>query len=331
MDKLQKLNPTHPLKVAITARKYGLGQALDLELLRNAGCEVADYSGCEFGAGTPEEQLYDKVKDADVIIAGLEPYKESLLRRCERLKLISRRGIGFDTVDCEICRQLGITVCRTKGVVESAVAEQVIAYILYFARRIDLQNDIMHRGQWQQILVSGAKSRRIGLIGFGGIGVEIARRAAALQMQVVYYVRNQDRVTGETYGAQYLPLEELLRTSDYVSVNVPLTKETYGMIGRQQLNMMKKESVLINISRGGIVKEIDLRRALDENKIKGAAIDVFEREPCIDSPLIGCSRAVLTPHTASYTEENFAVMNLQAAQNVVDFIKGSLAQDQRIV
>lgn len=331
MNSSQPDKEKRPLKAVITARKYGLGEARDIQVLKDAGFEVENYSSCEFGAGASEEELYEKVKDADVIIAGLEPYRESLLRRCEKLKLISRRGIGFDTVDCAACARLGIAVSRTKGAVESAVAEQVIAYVLYFARRIDVQTKIMHAGQWQQLLMPGAKSRTIGLIGFGGIGKEIARRASALGMHVIYYVRNPDQIKGEQYGACYVPLEELLQVSDYISVNVPLTAHTRGMIGKEQLEQMKKEAVVINISRGGIVQEKALRTALDEKKIRGAAIDVFEQEPCTDSPLAGCPDAVLTPHTASYTEGNFLNMNLCAAQNAADFIRGRLAQEQRVV
>ena len=126
-----------------------------------------------------------------------------------------------------------MTLCRTAGMVEGSVAEQVMAHILYFARRIDLQNQYMQEGQWKRLMMSGVKTRTLGLVGFGGLGKEIARRAAAFDMEILYYCRHPKKEWEERYRARYADLDELLAASDYVSVNVPLTESTYGLCGKE--------------------------------------------------------------------------------------------------
>ena len=178
------------MKVVITARNYSVGESRGIQILKNAGFEVENYESLNLGVGTDEEKLYELVKDADFVIAGLEPYRNSVLSRCRNLKLISRRGIGYDSVDIESCREHSIAVCRTLGAVEGSVAEHVMAYILYFSRRVDLQNSYMQNGKWNRIMMPGAKKKTLGLIGFGGIGQEIAKRAVPFGMNVIYNCRH---------------------------------------------------------------------------------------------------------------------------------------------
>lgn len=279
------------------------------------------------GIGTKEEVVYDAVCDADIVIAGLEPYSRSLIEKCPKLKLISRRGIGYDSVDTKACMEYGVTLTRTFGAVEGAVAEHVMAYILYFARHIEEQSRLMHEKKWQRIMMPGAKGRTLGLIGFGGIGKEIAKRATAFGMNVVYNCRHPYSQWDSEYGVRYMDLDALLTVSDYVSLNVPLTEETRGMFTEKMFNKMKKDSVFINIARSQIVNVDDLCKALDKGVIRGAGIDVFDTEPCCDSPLVRYENVVLTPHTAPFTSENFLCMNISAAKNVLDFLAGKVNED----
>lgn len=313
------------MKIAVTARNFTTpGQDTPLKMLLEAGHEVIDLSDRDMGAGTPIDEITEVCRDADIIIAGLEPMSRQVLESCPNVKMISRRGIGYDSVDVAACREKGIAVARTVGAVEGSVAEHVMAYILYFARRIDMQSASMHRGEWKRVMTGGVKTRRLGLVGFGGIGKEIAKRALPFGMDIVYNCRHPEAEWEKQYGAKYLPLYELLKTSDYVSVNVPLTDETRGMFGKEQFGMMKEGSVFINIARSPITDVYALKDALVSKHLGGAAIDVFDSEPCTDSPLIGVENAVLTPHTAPYTDENFITLNLMAAKNVLDFIDGRL-------
>jgi phosphoglycerate dehydrogenase-like enzyme len=302
-----------------------------MQKLIDAAHQVVDYSFADMGSGTSENEVYEAVKDTDIAIAGLEPYRKRLIDKCPRLKMISRRGVGYDTIDVETCKANGITLARTVGAVEGSVAEHVMAYILYFSRRLDLQNQIMQSGGWKRILMPGAKSRTLGLVGFGGIGKEIAKRALPFGMKIVYYCRHPKKEWETAYGVTYVELDELLSASDYVSVNIPLTASTRGMFDLTMFQKMKKGSYFINIARGPIIDPHALKTVLDHHHLAGAGIDVFDSEPCTDSPLIGCSNAVLTPHTAPYTEENFTEMNENAAQNVLDYLAGKLPEKNRVV
>lgn len=160
--------------------------------LESEGFEVVLRNRLGIGAGAPDDVLYPVVEDANAIIAGTETYRPELLTRLSNLKLISRNGIGYDAINLDALRKEGIGLTRTKGFVEGAVAEQVMAYILYFARRVDLQSADMHDHSWNSRLMPGAKNRTLGLVGFGGIGTEVAKRAVPFGMKVIYFCRQPD-------------------------------------------------------------------------------------------------------------------------------------------
>lgn len=294
-----------------------------LNYLKDKGFDVHHYSGPSLGAGVADDTLFEVVKDADVIIAGTETYRPSLLARLPKLKLISRNGIGYDAIDQEGLKTNGIGLTRTRGFVEGAVAEQIMAYILYFARRIDQQNALMHAHQWKSKLEPGAKNHTLGLVGFGGIGTETAKRAVPFGMKVLYYCRHPNPQE-PTCGAEYAELDELLAQSDYVAACVPLTDETYHFFDAKKIAKMKKGACLINIARGPVVDEHALADSLKSGHLSSCAVDVYPKEPCTDSPLADCPTAVLTPHTASSTVENMREMNFAAADNVINYLNGAL-------
>lgn len=209
------------MKVVITARNYEAGGGI--ELLKDAGFEVEYHGSANLAVGAGENVVAALAGDADAVIAGLEPYSAAVLDACPNLKLISRRGIGYDSVDLEACRARGVSACRTTGAVEASVAESVMAYILYFARRVDLQSAEMHQGIWTRHKMPGAKTRTLGLVGFGGIGKETAIRANAMGMRVLYTCRHPRPEWEQEYHARAVSMEELLRESDYVTAAVPQT------------------------------------------------------------------------------------------------------------
>ena len=319
------------MKIVITARNFTNYDRAAVESLRACGHEIIDLTEQNFTIATPESEMVAALSDAQAAICGLEPITDHVLAHCPKLELVSRRSIGSDSIDLDACRAHGVAVTRLTGMVEGAVAEHVMAYILYFAKRIDLQNASMQRGEWVRVMTPGAKGRTLGLVGFGGIGKEIAKRATAFGMRVIYTCRHPNPAWESEFGVTYRDMDSLLAESDYVSLNVPLTDQTRGMFSAPQFEQMKSTAVLINIARGGVVDVSALRRALEDGKIGGAAIDVYESEPCTDSPLVGCDKAVLTPHTAPFTSENFIAMNNRAAQNVLDFFAGTLDEKYRLV
>lgn len=317
--------------IAVTGRNFDIPNREAIELLEKAGHTVRCANNPNIGTGAASEVVSTAIGDADVVIAGLEPINAEVLDKCPNLKLVSRRGIGYDAVDLEECRKRGIGVIRTVGAVEAAVAEHVLAYILYFARRIDLQTQSMHEGKWVRMNLPGAKSRVLGLVGFGGIGKEIAVRAVACGMEVVYYCRHPQPEWEEQYHVKYMPLDKLLAVSDYVSANVPLTEATTRMFDEPVFAKMKQGSIFINIARGKVMDDVALQRAVASGHLAGAAVDVFDYEPCTDSVLLSCPNIVLTPHTASLTQENFCTMNILAAQNVLAYLAGTIDKKHVLV
>ena len=320
------------MKIAITGRNFSSAEdTRAVDLLRAAGHEVIDHSTLDFGTGTPEAEVIRAVGDAAIIVAGLEPISRRVIETCPNVRLVSRRGIGYDGVDLDACKARGAAVLRTTGAVEGAVAEHVMAYILHFARRVAEQSASMHRGEWNRVMMPGAKNRTLGLVGFGGIGKEVAKRAVPFGMNVLYNCRHPKPEWNEQYGVQYRALDDLLAESDYVAVCVPLTDATRHMFGAAEFARMKPGSVFLNIARGQIADTQALKAALDSGHLGGAGVDAFDSEPCTDSPLITCENAVLTPHTAPFTSENFCEMNRRAAQNVLDFLDGTLDPKYRLV
>lgn len=313
------------MKIVVTGRNFATKDTTAIDLLQNAGHEVI-IAKTAMGTGTSAKEVYETVGDADIAIAGLEPYNAEVLEHCPNLRLISRRGIGYDAVDLAACRAHGVTLVRTVGAVEGAVAEQVIAYIFYFARQIHIQTQSMHSHQWQRMMMPGVKNSTLGLVGFGGIGKEIAKRATALGMNVLYYCRHPRPEWETEYNVRYAPLDELLAGSDYLSCNVPLTDATRNMFDAKAFAKMKRGSIFINIARSLVMDEQALAGAVKSGQLAGAAVDVFQHEPCTQSPLHELENIVLTPHTAPFTFENFIAMNNLAAQNVLDFLNGTLAE-----
>lgn len=308
------------MKVVVTARNFSTDDDTALKMLQNAGFEVEDHSAEDIGSATDEEYIRSLVLAADAVICGPEGISNKAISENKNLKIVSRRGVGYDSIDIDFCKKNNVAVARALGTVEGSVAESVMAYILYFARRIDLQSESMNRGEWKRLMTPGAKNHTLGLIGFGGIGKEIAKRAVPFGMEVLYYCRHPK----DEFGAHYAELDELLARSDYVSINVPLNESTVNMIDEKTISKMKDGAILINTARSKIVDTNALVDALKSGKLSGAAVDVFDNEPCTDSPLVGLPNVVLTPHTAPFTKENFREMNNRAAKSVIEFFNGTL-------
>lgn len=308
------------LKVTVLAKNFFGEDDTPTRVLLDAGFEIFHRSYDI----TDAKATASLIQDSDAVIAGLESYPAELLAQCPRLKLISRRGLGYDAIDVEACRRQGIAIARTVGQVEGAVAEHIMALILHFARNIEQESQQMHRGIWDRKMSFGAKNRTLGLVGFGGIGKELAKRARAFEMDVLYTCRHPRPEWAEEFGVRYASLETLLQNSDFVSVCVPLTAETEGMFDRARFSQMRAGSFFLNAARSPIMDVYALKEALISGHLAGAAVDVFPHEPCTDSPLMGLKNVVLTPHIADFTSENFLSMNRAAAQNVVDFFRGTL-------
>ena len=311
------------MKVIISARNFCFEGCRAKELLEENGFEVVDISNRKFDN---ESEYAAALCDADIIINGFEKMSTAVIESCKKLKLISIRGVGYDYIDIEACKRKNIAVLRTVGTVGEAVSEQVIAYIMHFARRIETLNSCMQQGSWNRIMTEGAYGKTIGIIGFGEIGSAVARKANALGMKIVYNCKSK-----KDNPYEFMELSELLKISDYVVLALPLNSETESIIDEKALSLMKRDAVLINVARAKIVDEKALRNAVDNGVIKGAAVDVFESEPCTNSVLKGSESILLTPHTAPFTKSNFNMMNTLASENIINFFSGNLDEKYRLI
>lgn len=236
-------------RVCILAEDVSSVDPCTVALLREHDFEVKEIP---HNHALPQEEVYDFIREADAVIAGAERYDAALLDKLPNLKVIARRGVGFDNVDVTAAEQRGIRVTRTVGAVEEAVAELTMAFVLVLPGWYPA-GMAMKQGKWKRMLATGLSGKTIGLVGFGGIGQEVARRAGAFGMRVLYYSRRRRMTEEKMLGAEYVELPELLRESDFVSLHCPLTEQTFHLIGEKELHSMKPTAVFNQYgSRAGV-------------------------------------------------------------------------------
>ncbi|MEM2282677.1 MAG: hydroxyacid dehydrogenase [Candidatus Hadarchaeales archaeon] len=256
--------------------------------------------------GLPPSELLKEVEDVDVLVVrSATKVTREVLEAGKRLKIVARAGVGLDNIDQEAAKERGIKVLNAPESVSVAVAELVLGLMLSWCRRIPAADASMRQGKWEKSKFMGIELRgkTLGILGTGRIGLEVARRAKAFGMRLLGHDIVQSKEFLEL-GGEYVGLEDLLRNSDFVSLHVPLNEQTRNMLGERELRMMKPTAVLINTSRGAVVQEEALLKALREGWIAGACLDVYWKEPISsDHPLLQLSNVVLTPHLGASTEE----------------------------
>jgi glyoxylate reductase len=232
------------------------------------------------------------------------------------LRLVANYGVGYDRVDVRACRERGVAVANTPGVLDAAVADLALALILACRRHLLVSDRFVRERRWRrgwaepELLGRDLSGSTLGLVGFGRIGREVGKRAEAFGMRVVFHRRSGG-----------LPLDQLLGTADVVSLHVPLTPETHGLLSRERLALLRDGATLINTARGAIVDEDALVDELVSGRIS-AGLDVFAREPHVPEPLLGLANVVVTPHIASATHETRAAMTRALVDNVLAFLRG---------
>jgi len=274
-----------------------------------------------------KEQLRKEVAHVDAIILGGDRVDEELMAAAPRLKIIARYGVGYDNVNVEAATSRRIFVTYTPSVLSDAVADLTFAFILTLSRRITEADRYVKSGEWGEgktfPLGLDLARKTLGIVGLGHIGTKVVERARAFNMNIIYYDVVRNRQTEEKYRARPVALKELLKHSDYVSIHVPLTERTEGLIGRNELMLMKSTAFLMNTSRGSIVDRQALYEALKERRIAGAGLDVFQSEPiAFNDPLLKLSNVVLTPHIGSATIETRLAMAMMAVDDVIRVLKG---------
>lgn len=310
------------IKIFITRSFPGPG----IEQLKNE-CDVTVNTT---GRVLSKRELMQQVKGVDVIVSLLTDKIDSDVMDAagDQLKLISNYAIGFDNIDTKAASDRGILVTNTPGqeTITDAIAEHTFALILTVARRI-LEADVFSKAhkykQWEPALLLGQQLRgkTLGIVGLGRIGIAVVRMAQVFGMSVLYADEIRNKKLESEYGVSYVDKETLLRTSDVVSLHVPLLPSTYHYISVSELSIMKPTSILINTARGPVVDEKALAESLKKQQIFGAGLDVFEEEPKVNHDLARLDNVILTPHISSSTVEARDEMSQLVADNVLSFVK----------
>lgn len=269
-----------------------------------------------------EDDLLRWLPGKAAVLAGSEPYTQRVIEACPQLRVIARVGVGFDAVDLEAATRRGVAVTITPGANHDAVAEHVFALMLSLAKEVARQDRLMRSGVWSRRHTIPLRGSTLGIVGLGRIGKAVAERAAAFHLRVLAYEPYPDLDFAARHAIELCSLEKLLAESDWVSLHLPLTAETRHLINRRTLAQMKPGAFLVNTARGGLVCEADLVEALRSGQVGGAALDVFENEPCRESPLFAFDNVVMTPHTAGVDERSVMDMAVLAARAVVLLSRG---------
>lgn len=305
------------LKVLITTVPFADKNRLPLDLLEGSGIE---YLINPIGRKLKEDELADMISDFDVLIAGTEPITDKVMSRASRLKLISRVGIGLDSVDLLAAERRGIHVSYTPDAPAPAVAELTVGFMLTLLRSVHVANAQLHRGEWQRHFGRRIPEVTIGIIGVGRIGRRVLSRLSGFGTpRVLVNDIHPDTKLVPELKLEWVGKDEIYRNADVISLHVPLTSHTKNMIRAEHLSQMKPDALLINASRGGIINEQDLAGALNAGHLGGAAIDVFEHEPYA-GPLAQIERCLLTSHMGSMSIDCRTRMEIEATEEAVRFL-----------
>jgi D-3-phosphoglycerate dehydrogenase len=293
-----------------------------LSWLRDAGFEIRFIPGTEAHS---EEEMMELWKGIDAHIATSDKMTARAMDAADRLKIISRIGVGVETVDIPAATARKIVVANTPGAGAETVAEFTFALILALSRNIVMTDKMLHLGNWQRIHGYSLYRKTLGIIGLGAIGRQLAKLVSGFDMRVIAFDPYPDEAYAALHNITMCSLDDLLKLSDYISIHIPYNNSTKNMIGECELAMMKSTAQIVNTSRGGIINEQALYNALKEKIIFGAALDVHTVEPMtnMDNPLLTLNNIILTPHAAGSAYEGRNKV-IEAVMNVIDFFNDKI-------
>lgn len=276
----------------------------------------------ETGRTLTEEEMADRVADVDGLLVGVDPVTRRVLSAAGRLRAVAKYGVGVDNIDQDALRERGIPLQTTPGANNVSVAELALGLMLVLARNLCGAVRSVKDGGWARRQGVELTGKTLGLVGCGQIGREVAVRAGGLGMAVTiadpYF---EDEAFLERHGIRRTDMDGLLAGADFVSLHLPLTPETRGIIGRSALERMKPGSFLVNTARGELIDEAALQRALESGGLAGAACDVFTKEPPGDHPLLRLDNFILTPHVGAHTREAVLRMARTATRNLLAMLQ----------
>jgi D-3-phosphoglycerate dehydrogenase len=306
-------------KVVVTAGSVK-GSPTALDVMRSAGCEVVLGTT---PAPIDETRLIEQTRDVDALIFAMEPVSAQLLDAAQRLKVIARPGVGFDTVDLPAATRKGVVVTIAAGANDQSVADFTIGLLLAATRGIVHAAQSVQGNEWDRVTGTEAWGKTLAVIGLGRIGRGVAKRARGFDMRILAVTAHPDHAFGQANGITFVTLDQALREADFVSLHAPLTAQTAGMINERTIALMKKGAYLVNTSRGGLIDEEALAVAVKSGHLAGAAVDVLRVQGRNSpSPLIGVPGIIVTPHMAAFSREATERVAMSAAASVVAVLKG---------
>ena len=272
-----------------------------------------------------EEEKIERVKDADIIIQtrSAVTWPGEVLRALPKLRMIATCAVGTDEIDLTTASDMGIVVSNQRGRTAKVVAEHIFALMLAASKRAAVQTAELKAGRWTRMENLFLQGKTLGIVGTGNVGGELARLANALGMNVIAWTFHPSSQRAERLGVRFVELDDLLRRSDVVSLNLRLTDETREMIGEREFGLMKPGALFVNGGRGALADTGALVSALNSGHLMGAALDVYEAEPLPPGhPILACEQVVLTPHMADQTPEGMELLNEAVVDNAIAFLEG---------
>ena len=306
-----------PIKILITPKSYYNVFPQMHPLLKGLAVVIND-TGHTFS----QAEMLERIEDVDGLLVGVDPVNRQVIEKARKLKAVSKYGVGIDNIDLKALEERGIAIKTTPGTNNVSVAELTLGLLLTISRNIWPSAHSVKKGGWQRTLGVELTGKTLGLIGCGNIGREVAVRAKGLCMSVLVcdpYFSDTNFLS--QHAIEQEDLDALLIRSDFISLHLPLTVETRGIISRERLEKMKSDAYLVNTSRGELVDEAALTWALQSGAIAGAACDVWTREPPGNHPLLRLNNFILTPHIGASTREAVLRMAHAATRNLVEMLQ----------
>ena len=272
-----------------------------------------------------EEEVLERAQGLFAHICGTDTWSAKAIDKADQLKIISRIGVGYDTIDIPYATQKGIVVTTTPGAGAETVAEQAYSMMIAIARQLNKGDRLVKEGFWGRVYALSLYRKTLGIIGLGLIGKQLSRIVKGFDMNIIAYDPYPDVQFAKENNIRLVELDELLTKSDFISLHLPKSPQTVDLISKRELAMMKKTAIIVNCARGGIINELDLYNALKNEQIFGAGLDVFVNEPInMDNPLLTLNNVVLMPHNAGTTDEGKNKVVGAAFRNVIEFIDGKV-------
>lgn len=311
---------SRPLVIHTDAEGERIQTGLDMKLLREGGVEVIGRK-C-----LTEADVIKNCGEALALLNGNAPITRKVLESLPKLKVVCRYGVGYDNVDTQAATDVGVAVAYVPDYCYEEVSNHALMFILSLAKALIPLHQAVQRGEWSQAKYTGnvhsVRGDTLGIVGTGRIGMTLAKKAQALSMNVIAYDPYVPAERLHAAGITPVSMNELFQQSDFVSIHVPLNPQTRHSIGREQFRLMKKNAFFINTSRGPVVDESALVEALNEGRIAGAGLDVYEKEPPVDSPLLKMNNVVLTPHSAVASPTAIRELYTSVANEVLRALRG---------